>query len=55
MAKMGRPTTDPHTHGFLIKFTESDRKLLDDLAAKLNTSKSDILRTALREFGDRNK
>jgi len=55
MAKMGRPTTDPHTHGFLIKFTESDRQLLDNLAAKQGTSKSDILRTALREYGDKIK
>ncbi|MBR3732218.1 MAG: ribbon-helix-helix protein, CopG family [Spirochaetales bacterium] len=52
---MGRPTTDPHTHGFLIKFTESDRQLLDELASKQNTSKSDILRTALREYGDKLK
>ena len=46
-AKRGRPTESPKTTMVRVRMDEETVKMMDECAEKLNTTRSDIIRTGI--------
>lgn len=46
-AKMGRPTESPKTTMVRVRMDEETVKMMDECAEKMNTTRSDIIRTGI--------
>lgn len=47
--KIGRPTNDPKLHETRIRMSDEDVKILEICCKKTGMSKSDVIRTGIRE------
>lgn len=47
---MGRPTDNPRTQQYRVRFTKEEMALLENCAKKSGKSKADVLRTGLELF-----